>query len=278
MDYHLWADFETTDLEPAMDTILEAAWTITDSELRMVTPLRSRLCLIDPPDRRRDANLHLEHPLRNLTKFRVGDGTDEKPGHWSILPDVVQDMHEKSGLRDELVGAVTDPVASLGVLTTAIDLGRLIKEDVLSVNFNRDTDRLILSGAGVSHFDNRVFDLHLPGMFPLRGGGVLSYSYWQHDTSVARRVIGEAAWNEIYRTARELPPGHPVFQCEAATSLNEGYAPVHVEFARTGDHVDAGNVLVFMRDQLTVRRAADDVVQALVDGRVLRAATGWSAK
>lgn len=269
----LWADFETTGLNPQMDTILEAAWTITDEDLRMLTPLRSRLCLIDPPHRRRDANLYPEHPLRNQTKFEVGHpDKDDAFNHWHLLPPVVRDMHDESGLKDALVHAANHPVESLGMVTTANGLWRLLADDLLDAGYNFRDDKLVLSGAGVSHFDNQVFAHHMPGRFPLGGGE--GFAYWQHDVSVARRVIGEKAWAALAADADRLPAAHPIYRCESHTPVREGYAPSWT----VGAHPDAPDNLAFDSSQLTGHRAADDVVRALIDGRILRAATGWSVK
>lgn len=240
-----WTDLETTGLVPDMDTILEAAWAITDEDLQMLTPLRSRLCTITP-DHRHNVE-HLGHPLVGKPPFRVGDPQDADEGDWKLLPEVVQDMHEQSGLRDALQAATRDPVDSLRLLTTAADLERLICEDLADVGFNRFNDQLVMAGAGVSHFDNRVFAHHMPHLFPLGGG--TGYAYWQHDVSVAARVIGENAWGEIKSSALTLPDGSPIF--------------------------DGFEGALFDPQHLIGHRAADDTIRALIDGRILRAATGW---
>jgi oligoribonuclease (3'-5' exoribonuclease) len=243
-----WTDLETTGLVPDMDTILEAAWTITDENLRMLTPLRSRLCNISPERRNVD---HLGHPLLGHPTFKVGDPQDANEGDWGLLSEVVQHMHEQSGLRDALEHAHRDPVASLRLLTTAADLERLIREDLADVGFDRFGDQLVMAGAGVSHFDNRVFAHHLPSLFPLGGHGF--YAYWQHDVSVAARVIGENAWNEIKTSARAVSPD--------GSSIYEGF---------DGDRFDP--------ETLIGHRAADDVVRALLDGRILRAVNNWEVR
>lgn len=251
--FHFWADFETTGLVPDMDTVLEAAWTITNDQLQMLTPLRSRLCVIDPPARRsKAANRQAKHPLGNLTSFSVGSLSVHDRGDWGLLSQVVQDMHEMSGLRDALVGAVNHPAESLRVLRTANDLGRLIQEDLAAVDYDRTRDRLILSGAGVSHFDNRVFACHLPQLFPLGGESPTGYAYWQHDVSVAARVLGDT-WTALRTDAAKLDGDHPIYLNEC-----QGFS--------------------FDPSALVGHRAADDVIQALIDGRILRAATGWSVK
>lgn len=260
--YLMWTDFETTGLNPQMDTILEVAWTLTDAELNMLTPLRSRLCSIDPGNRRRDANLYPEHPLREVAKFDIGNRADKSKwnhgerGHWELLPEIVQHMHDMSGLRDALENTANDPVASLSMVTTANGLWRLIADDLASVGYDFTEDSLVLAGAGVSHFDNRVFAHHMPSRFPLAGGRT-GYAYWQHDVSVAARVIGENTWGKLKSQALELPPTHPIYRA---------------------NNPDAAIGNYFVRDRLVGHRAGDDVAQALIDGRILRAATVWSVK
>lgn len=272
MNYLLWTDFETTGLNPRMDTVLEAAWTITnDVELRMLSPLRARLCLIDPPNRRRDANQYLDHPLRDVTTFDVGNpfnpaGADE--GDWFRLPQVVQDMHEGTGLKTSLQYVKHDPINSLRLLTDARDLARLIAEDLADVGYNREQDRLILAGAGVSHFDNRVFDHHLPGMFPLAGESPTGYAYWQHDVSIARRVIGENTWAELESKINNPKRSLRVYGCQVVVA-EQGYAPVRVNAVPDALEFDEPP-FVFMPDELTGHRAADDVVRALIDGRIMQ--------
>lgn len=266
--YLLWADFETTGLDPRMDTILEAAWTITDADLRMLTPLRSRLCLIDPPNRRRDA-AHTSHPLRSVAKFDVGHHIEDAVDHWYLLPDVVQDMHKASGLRDELQRAANNPVESLRMVTTANGLWRLIADDLADVGYDFSGDSLVLAGAGVSHFDNRVLAHHMPSRFPLGGDGRTGFAYWQHDVSVARRVIGERTWEDLKSKVNNPKRSLKVYGCQVVLPEREGYAPVRVN--QVPDAEEFGEApFVFMPDEFTGHRAADDVAWALIDGRILR--------
>lgn len=259
-NFHLWLDFETTGLNPREDTVLEAAWTITDEDLVMLTPLRSRLCNISPQRK----------------EFAIGDRSDGAEGDWKDIGKVspfVREMHETSGLRDALEHAANDPVESLRMLTTARDLERLLREDLAAVGYNRYDDTLILSGAGVSHFDNRVLGYHLPGMFPLGGDGRVGYAYWQHDVSVAKRVIGEESWVGLKARINNGNRSLRIYGCQVVVP-SEGYAPVRVNAVP-----DAGEFgeppFVFMPDEFAAHRAADDVAQALIDGRILRFATSW---
>lgn len=263
-NYHLWLDFETTGLRPQEDTVLETAWTITTEDLEMLTPLRSRLCNISP---------------RNV-EFAIGDRTDGADGDWkhgNRVSPFVREMHEESGLRNDLERAASDPVESLRLLTTARDLERLLREDLAVVGYDRFEDTLILSGAGVSHFDNRVLGYHLPGMFPLGGNGHVGYAYWQHDVSVARRVIGEEAWEYARSRVNSERVGWRVYGCQVLLPEAEGYAPIRVNRVPDAEEFGAAP-FVFMPDQFTAHRAADDVAQALIDGRILRLLASWSAK
>jgi len=252
--YHLWLDFETTGLNPRKDTVLEAGWTITDENLVMLTPLRSRLCHISP-----------QHE-----KFAIGGDDD---GDWKSLPAVVREMHETSGLRDSLEFANVNPVENLRLLTTARDLERLLREDLAAAGYDRFDDTLILSGAGVSHFDNRVLGYHLPAMFPLGGNGSTGYAYWQHDVSVARRVIGEQAWDYLKSRINSDKVARSIYGCQVVVP-SEGYAPVRVNAIPDAEEFGTAPFM-FMPDEFIPHRAADDVAQALIDGRILCAANSW---
>jgi hypothetical protein len=255
-NFHLWLDFESTGLNPRTDTILEAAWTVTDEDLVMRTPLRSRLCVIDPPATRRAKK-----------GFAVGDRQNDNEGDWADpkkISQFVREMHEQSGLRDALEFSVSDPIESLRVLFTADDLARLIREDLAAVGYNRFSNRLILSGAGVSHFDNRVLNVHLPEMFPLEGNGSAGYAYWQHDVSTAKRALGPA-WSALWSAAQKEPSGSPLYSWERPPRIGTEVFP-HLTTS-----LDDGR-LAFTLDAPILHRAADDVIAALVDGRVLRAA------
>lgn len=258
--YHLWLDFETTGLNPQADTVLEAAWTITDEDLWMLTPLRTRLCVITPP-----------HGARHPEGFDVGDRLIGDEGDWKHLGQVVFDMHEMSGLRKALEAASNDPVKSLRVLTQARDLERLICEDLADVGYDRYQDKLALSGAGVSHFDDRVLDQHLPKMFPLAGQGPTGYTYWRHDVSVARRVIGEHTWEDLKSQVNTPKRSLEIYGCQVVLPEREMYAPVRVNRLSPAFAEGSGEApFVFMPDEFTGHRAADDVAQALIDGRILR--------
>jgi hypothetical protein len=250
-NFHLWLDFETTGLDPRLDTILEAAWTITDEDLEMRTPLQSRLCVIDPPAVSRKNN-----------GFNVGDRQDANEGDWAKLHPVVQEMHEKSGLRAALEFANADPVESLRMLTTARDLERLIREDLANVGYDRFEDRLILSGAGVSHFDDRVLAVHLPGMFPPEGDGSSGYAYWRHDVSIAKRVLGPS-WDALRDAALEEPKTSSLYAYEKPPRIGTKLFP-HLMLSLGNQE------FAFNQAALIGHRAADDVIAALVDGRVLR--------
>lgn len=262
--FHLFIDFETTGLNPQADTALEAGWVITDDTFVMLTPLRSRLMRITP-DRSRQPFLP-EHPLvkNGVYDFRMTE-------HVAYLSDAVRNMHLESGLVDDHEDA--ERGEDMSVLTHPRDFERLIMEDLIAVDFQRAKgDKLVISGAGVSHFDVNVMAVHWPEMFPLMPERYDLTTYWQHDTSVAWRTLGEHVENAIRARVpllSDLAPGDEhwspfwsLFTAEAPADPDAGHL--------VGVREDGWAVLY--RDNVRRHRAADDVVASLLDARMLRRA------
>lgn len=244
-DFHLWIDFESTGLNPQRDAVLEVGWTITDTDLRMLTPLRSRLALINPE------NVHFD------------------PDHesWNGLNEVVRTMHETSGLRDDLFETWATPRLSHSLLTQPRDFERLLLEDLAAIGFDwASGDKLVVSGAGVSHFDVHLLAQHWPELFPLLPGQGDVATYWQYDTSVAWRVLGKKTSEMVTKWAPKLDdivhrdPLWSLFTAEAGADPNMSHLVVRV-----------GDSFVFHRDAIRPHRAADDVAASLLDARLLRA-------
>lgn len=260
--FHLWIDFETTGLAPWHDAVLEIGWTITDTDLRMLTPLRSRLAVLNPSVS--------YTPMGTLVQPRNFD-PDPAEEFWRSLGDVVQDMHRQSGLMDDLIGAWTDSTGRMSVVEHPRDFERLLLEDMVAAGFDMTRqDKLVISGAGVSHFDVHVLAAHWPDLFPLLPRPQDVPAYWQHDTSVAWRVLGETAQkvvNDLAPKLRDLAPGTP--EWSPFWSLFTAEAPAD----HTVSHlvrVREDGWAVLARDAVRPHRAADDVVASLLDARLLR--------
>ena len=233
---HLWIDLETTGLDIHHDAILEVAWTLTDEELTMLTPLRSRLTFLNVPEPK---------PL-----FSVAMGSDGRHRHsgdcleeCDEISPVVREMHVASGLFDDLSATTL-----LELITVASDIERFIFDDLASIEFRSGMDRLVLSGAGVSHFEADILPLHFPRLFGSSSLLCGSLAYWTHDTSITGRVLGKRPAPEM------MPPSVLRVDCE----MDGLDRLVHV--------FDDGRVM-FEPEELVPHRAADDVVASLVDGR-----------
>lgn len=254
---HLWIDFEMTGLVPDVDNVLEAGWTLTDENLRMITPLRSRLAAIAPEMDSATANRHMFHPLIKDGRRHNGFNPKQDAG---LLAPVVQEMHETSGLFDDLAAASYGS-AYHSVLRHPRDFERLLLDDLAAADFRpEDGDKLVISGAGVSHFDVHVLARHWPDLFPLMPGPGDAAAYYQHDTSVAWRVLGES----VQRLVNDLGPA-------SAWSVESVACEAGVEVAVSHLVTDADfDGLVFDRTAIRPHRAADDVVASLLDARLLR--------
>jgi hypothetical protein len=246
-DLFLWLDFETTGLDPDADTVLECAWCFTTSELSMVTPLRSRYTNLLP---RRGAEA--------LPAFQ-GRLVD-----WINLKPVVRDMHHASGLRDQWLSA---PHTSR--LGHAAELHRLIADDFEEaadqISSTTDKCRIVLCGRGVSHFDNRVLAAHRVMGFDMVDdpNPMFKVAYFQHDVSVAARVLG--IQTPVLQYGLNGQP-FEVVACQAGV----------IDDVCTHLLKDALGPGEFNLATLVAHRAADDVVEALVTARLLRAEhTPW---
>ncbi len=255
-EFHFWVDFETTSLNPWRDTVLEAAWCITDSDLRMVTPLRQRFARVMAKATGRDGR----RAVLDSTPF---DPTDE--GDWhnpDLIRPFVREMHESSGLRQSWWD--TYDASPRRIITHARDFYRLVAEDMDQAGITAG-DKLVLSGAGVSHFDDGVLTEVFDEFYPRRP--VSEGSPWHYrifDTSVALWVAGgRAEVDNLLANATDDDTTLPssLLACEMGVTAEAAHLVV----------LDLrGESPSFMRQAAKPHRAADDVMFSLTDARALR--------
>lgn len=266
VNLHFWLDFETSGLEIGRDRVLEVAWCFTDADLRMVTPLRQRLACIEPVGARTDVDGNLFDPqLRS--DWLVPEFFDQR-GAFGL----VQEMHETSGLMADHLDA--DPA---GVLTHARHFERLYLDDLRDAKcqFGSDRFQVIISGAGVSHMDVHMLADLLPGQFPLMPNpdGSSGMAYWHHDTSTAARCLPPGLMEKARNWLKDPECPFDLIACEKGSNREN----VQDEVVRTkrvkGELMARGQtdlISEFNLDGVMRHRAASDVVESLVDARLMR--------
>lgn len=157
--YYLWTDFETTGLDPDLDYLLEAAWVLTDADLRAVTTPTTHLVLPE----------HVAHRTPDgLTGWVEQVRARSHP--------TVRDMHDESGLWRDLkdadghyTPAAVDIEVDMWIRDTLDDCGHPGAE-------------VALAGSGVGHFDLPYIKANLPRIES-------ALTYWVLDMGVARRYL-----------------------------------------------------------------------------------------
>lgn len=268
-ELYFWFDCETSGLDPNRDTVLEVAWCFTDEHLRLISPLRQRFTKIMARATGRDGRRAADQ------RSRILDPTDESSWHDnSYISPVARQMHEESGLRAAWFDTCEANLRS--ILTHPRDLFRLVAEDLNLIGATNQ-DRLVLAGAGVSHFDDSVLAEAFDGLYPRRpviDGGTSALASWHYrcfDTSVALFVCGPGARAAVEAVAAKLavPPNVASDEEVLPFDLVECESRVDPEVS----HVVAASANGFMqfdRNKLVTHRAADDVVWSLLDARALR--------
>jgi oligoribonuclease (3'-5' exoribonuclease) len=197
----LWGflDFETSDLDVKTLSVLEFGWTITNSSLEQLTPVRSRLC---------GFCLAEEKLLTPKTE------------DWDLLANSeVQRMHTASGLTEEYRdSSIWNIVHSMEVLD------QLFIDDLFAVGWDGEA-QIVLAGSGIAAFDRRILQAHSSKL--LRLG-----HYRSADVSVALEVMGA----RVPKTFEEFDAllgawGHPddahvEFEVERAHVLHRAAADV----------------------------------------------------
>lgn len=270
-EWYFWFDCETGGLDPFRDTVIEVAWCFTDENLRMVSPLRQRFTKVMAKPTGRDGRRAADQGHMLLDPSDLDRWHDN-----AYISPVARKMHEDSGLFTAWWDA--NDVHPRTVLTDPRDLVRLVAEDMDLANIGK-RDRLVLAGAGVSHFDDSVLAEAFSGLYPRRpviSGGISPLGDWHYrcfDTSVAMWVAGPGARAAVDRVlTKASAPQDPdrdeyvvpfdLIECEQRVDDEA----IHLlNFGPTG--AGPGQ---FERGAAVAHRAADDVVWSLLDARALR--------
>lgn len=260
-DLLFWLDLETGGLKIGTDRILEIAWFFTDSDLRLLTPVRQRLACIEPLGARTDLDGNLFNPA-SPHDWETPEFFDQR----GRTPNFVQDMHAETGLRmDHLVAAPEM------VLTDARHFERMYLDDLFSAKEALGGEanyQVVLAGAGVSHMEAYMLSDLLPRRFPLTPSpsGSSGMAYWHYDVSTAARCLPSGLLDQARHWLRDPECPYDLIACEGGDDQwNESNL---IKPAKAGDL----SVLEFdLFDGGVVKhRALSDVVESLVDARLIR--------
>jgi hypothetical protein len=260
-DLLFWLDLESSGLGVGKDRILEIAWFFTDSDLRLLTPVRQRLACIEPVGARTDPDGNLFNPARR------GDWeTPEFFDQRGPVPNLVQDMHAESGLRNDHLIAAPEMV-----LTDARHFERMYLDDLFSAkeaSGGEGNYRVVISGAGVSHMDAHMLADLLPRRFPLMPSpsGSSGMAYWHYDVSTAARCLPPGLLEQARRWLHDPECPYDLIACEGGDDQwNESNL---IKPAKAGDL----SVLEFdlFGGGVVKHRALSDVVESLMDARLIR--------
>lgn len=141
-----WLDLETTNSDEHTGSIVEIGCVMTDPDLREI----EEISLLVLPD----------------------------PDHWEAMPEVVQRMHNASGLADAIEDAMAQPDRADALDVAEAD--RILRQ---FLDRHAVSGRVILAGSGVSHFDHRWIRAHLPR-------SAKRLTWWAYDVGNVRRFLG----------------------------------------------------------------------------------------
>lgn len=245
--FHLWFDCETTGLDIKSDVVLEVAWVVTDDRFRMLTPLRQRY-----------TNIFTQPKVDSLVEW-CEDNAEIS---------VAAAMHQKSGLAGDW-----DAENERRVIRNVHGLTRLIDDDLALAGFEGwEGDRVVLAGAGVSHFDNHILSFHAPGFYPPSSGFIDGmWAYWRTlDTSMLWRTLGAPFMQVLREKAFGNNAPYSVLECEMPGPTV--YRPIEHLLELDAVAKQRGvEMWKFVPDAVIPHRAADDVVDALLTARAVRA-------
>lgn len=250
--YLLWTDTETTGLHHRRDTVLEAAWFVTDADGRPLTPLRSRFTALQADD---------------------SPCIPEEGGYWeddARITEFVRTMHDKSGLTVEHAQAQAEG----NVIRSAPVLEELMVQDLRRAHRSNPAahprDKLPaastltrLAGDGVGHFEAEQFAVHFPRLAPGGAGSLLHYRPTDTSHFIEVATKGSGSIGDVLHLNREL----------AETITGE---LVVAEWPAFGlrDHTDgdpARAARLWVRSVDAPHRAAADVVRSWVAYRMIHA-------
>jgi hypothetical protein len=252
-------DFETTGLSPGKETILELAYCITDDQHRLLTPIRQRLTNLAPPLKREAGPRGPFGFAFDTTKSEDWENPEFFDTRNKSNPKIVMDMHQNSGLKADHLAV--DPNA---ILTHPRDFERMFLDDLVDVKnrFDYDIGKIILSGDGVSHFDNYLLDALWPDRFPLRPDFDHDMAYWYGDVSIARRLVPPSVLTAGRKWAESDESPFSMLAEEMVADISMGPDDFEVQDEKS-------NLWTFDRNGAVPHRAADDLVVSILDARIL---------
>lgn len=154
----VFLDLETTGLDPDRLTILEAAWTVTDSSLFQKTPIRSRFTEFSANSSYGTISPSSSSWTRNVSEFVIR-------------------MHADSGLTNDWLDC---PRSRL--VKSIAELDRLILDDLFLSGWDGES-QFVLAGAGLAAFDRIILGVSKSQL--------LEYTHYRSaDSSVACELLG----------------------------------------------------------------------------------------
>ena len=230
----LMLDFETTALEVAGLTVLEAAWAVCDMNGAQRSEIQQRFTAI-PPQMRGGFAVTPERPANQPAKVIVW------PQRTSSANQRALDMAVESGLADEWIDAGKD-----AIIKTGDELGRLIHD---TIEQHCAPDEIVyVAGAGVARFDYSILESRCSAAHH-------RVHYRAVDTSVACTTLcGENTSKEI--RAAYLTKGGPSLVLVAGSPY----------FQMNRTH---GQAQEWVRGNADPHRAAADVARAIITQRAL---------
>lgn len=229
----VWVDCESTGLltDPEPPTLLEMAYTVTDTLGQQRTPLAQAFVALPTSQMQSYGHTHLPAEFGpGLVTPTLVNGTDNRPvGGWpntGYPSDAVIEMHHENGLATEWAQQAAGPDAGR-ILRHWHEVERLLL-DALDMAGWRGLDRgqAILAGGGVSHYEDRFLREFCPRVF-----GDKRLHYAVADTSTVLRTLRARALTTPGEDGDDGFPG-------TADRLIERYRPEVGDPDATADWID----------------------------------------